>query len=342
MTTQADCSIGLKLETTYGTAAVPDQFPEFLTESLDSKPTFVQGKGLRVASRVDRAARRSVGEVLGEGSITIEAPTKGLGIFLNAGMGTVTSTVVPGQTPAVYQQVHTPTKTDPINTYTIQKGIPPLGGGPTDPVTFLGAACKTLEIAAKQGAIVEVTTDWTAREVQTAIAYTPPVYPTPQDVFTFAHGVICVGGTIVPPTATALATGGTALADITDFDIKWDQGLDAKGWNLGGAGKRTRKPAVGPAKLTGKMTAEYDTSDLRDAFLAQTDLAVLLTLTHTDPIGTSAHPVLQVWVPLIRLNGNIPASNAGQVITQAIDFDGLDNLADAPWTVVYVTTDAAV
>ena len=139
MTTQADCSIGLKLETVYGTPVVVNQFAEFLTETLDYKPTIIQGKGLRVASRVDRAIRRSVGEILAEGSITLEAPTKGLGIFLNAAMGTVTSTVVAGQTPPVYQQVHTPTKTDPVNSYTIQKGIPPLGGGATTPITFPGA-----------------------------------------------------------------------------------------------------------------------------------------------------------------------------------------------------------
>jgi hypothetical protein len=342
MTTQADCSIGIKVEAVYGTAVVVDQFPEFLTESLDRKPTFLQGKGLRVASRVDRADRRSLGEELAEGSITIEAPIKGLGIFLNAAMGAVTSTVVAGQTPPVYQQVHTPALTDPINSYTIQKGIPPLGGGATTPITFPGSVCKSMEISAKQGAIVEVTTDWTAREVQTAPTYAAPSYPTPLDAFTFVHGAICIGGTVVGPTTTAIASGGLSVADITDFSLKWDQGLDAKGWNLGGAGKRTRKPAVGPAKLTGKITAEYDTVALRDAYLAQTDLALLLTFTHPAIIGTSAHPVLQIWVPLINLNGNIPASNGGKVITQSIDFDGLSNLINPPFTVVYVTTDTVV
>jgi hypothetical protein len=47
-------------------------------------------------------------------------------------------------------------------------------------------------------------------------------------------------------------------------------------------------------------------------------------------------------VPLINLNGNIPASNGGKVITQSIDFDGLSNLINPPFTVVYVTTDTVV
>ena len=61
MTTQLDCSIGIKKETTYGTAVVVDQFLEFTSESFDRKATFVQGEGLRVGARVARSGRRSLG-----------------------------------------------------------------------------------------------------------------------------------------------------------------------------------------------------------------------------------------------------------------------------------------
>ena len=342
MTTQLDCSIGLKKETTYGTGVTVDQFLEFTSESLDRKATYVQGKGLRVGARVARADRRYLGKEVSEGGITVEAASKGLGILLNAALGTVTTTVVPAQTPAVYQQVHTPATTDPLNSYTIQKGIPPLGGGATTPITFLGAQCKSLELSAKAGDIVEVATDWTAREVVTATAYAPPSYPTGIELFTFVHGAICVGGTVTGPTATAIATGGTAVANINEFSLKWDNGLDDAGWNLGGAGKRSRRAVAGVGGLSGKLTAEYDSTVLRDAYLAQTDLSLLLTFTHSATIGTNAKPVLQVWVPVINLEGGLPTANGGDVITQSIDFTGLDNLTNAPLTIVYVSTDTAV
>ena len=54
MTTMQDCSIGLAKETTYGTGVTPTKFPEFLDESLAWNPTFVQGAGMRVGSRVAR------------------------------------------------------------------------------------------------------------------------------------------------------------------------------------------------------------------------------------------------------------------------------------------------
>lgn len=342
MTTQLDCSIGIKKETVYGTGVTVDQFLEFTTESLDRKATYVQGKGMRVGARVARADRRYLGKEVSEGAISLEAASKGLGILLNAALGTVTSTVVVGQTPAVYQQVHTPATTDPLNSYTIQKGIPPLGGGVTTPHTFTGAQCKSIEISAKAGDIVEISTDWTAREVATATAYAAPAYPAGVELFAFVHGSICIGGTVTGPTTTAIAAGGTAVANIADFSIKWDNGLDDGGYNLGGAGKRARKAVAGIAGLSGKFTAEYDSTVLRDAYLAQTDLSLLLTFTNPATIGTNAKPVLQILVPVINLEGGLPSANGGGVITQSIDFTGLDNLTSPPLTVVYVTTDTAV
>ena len=58
MTTQLDCSIGLKEETVYGTGVTVDQWLEHTEESLDANLTFAQGEGMRVGSRVARADRR--------------------------------------------------------------------------------------------------------------------------------------------------------------------------------------------------------------------------------------------------------------------------------------------
>lgn len=344
MTTQLDCSIGMKKETVYGTGVTPDQFLEFLSESFDRDAKFEQGKGLRPGYRVARGGRRVLVREGAKGSLTVEAPTKGLGALLEAALGTVTNTAVPAAA-GVFQQVHSPAITDPLASYTIQKGIPPLGGGPTHALTFPGMMCASLEINAKESAIVEVTTDWTGREVLTATGYAPPAYPTPLDLFTFVHGAVYVGGSVTAPTATALALGGTSVANITELSVKWDNGLDAGGYTLGGAGKRVRKAVAGLASLGGKLGAEYDSVVLRDAFLAQTGLSLLLTFTHSSLIGTGTPvpPVLQLWVPQIKLDGELPKANGGDVITQSIDFTGLDPqvASQAPFYVVYRSTDAA-
>lgn len=342
MTTQLDCSLGLKKESAYGTYAAPDQFLEFISESFDAGVTFTQGEGMRPGARVARAGRRRITKIEPSGSIEFEAPTSGLGAILQAVFGQVTNTEVPTAT-GVFQQVHTPATTDFLDSFTIQKGIPPLGGGATHPITFLGAMCNSIELSAAAGELLKVNTEWTAKDVITDQAYEAPSYPTALDLFSFVDGSLFIGNTLTDATATALASAsGSAAANIRDFSVKYENGLDGEGFNLGGNGRRTRKQAVGTAVVSGNLTAEYDTAMLRDAYLANEGLSMLLNFAHPTEIATGLYSVLQVLVPMVFLDGELPKSNGGDVITQSIPFVGLDTLSGAPIKVVYRTLDTAV
>lgn len=342
MTTELDCSIGISpAEASYGTNTTVTKFVEFTDESLDWSPTFVQGQGLRVGSRVPRSARRSLGKQMVAGDITMEMQSKGMGAFLMAALGSVTSTLVPASVTA-YQHVFTPTTTDYLPSYTIQKGIPPLGGGAASPVTLPGMVCTSMDLSCSNSEIAMLKTSWNGKgPVVTATAYAAPSYPTPFELFTFVEGAITIGGSVTMPTATVLASGGTVAADIVDFDMTWDNGLDDAGFNIGSGGMRARKPAIGLSALTGKITAEYDSNVLRDAYLNQSDLNMVLTFTGLTAIGTGVVPVLQIVVPELRLEGDLPNANQGKVIQQSVDFTGLDNLTNTPLYIVYRSADTA-
>lgn len=342
MTTQLDCSIGLKKETAYGVPVAVDRFPEFVDESLAWNPTFVQGAGMRVGSRLARSSRRVLAKQSAGGDINVELVTKGLGIFLEALFGNAVSTAVPGQT-GVFQQLYTPTTTDPLNSYTIQKGIPTLGGGAATPMTFPGSVCTSGEFSASNADIVKLKTTWDSKEVQTEIPYAAPSYVVGEELFHFAQGSITIGGSQTPPTDTTLASGGTVAATIEDFSVSFDNKIDDGGFTLGGGGKRNRVPVVGLADAKGKVTAEYSDTVLRDAYLNQTPLALTLTFEAETVIGASARPVLQIHLPEIRLEGELPKSAGGSIVKQSIDFTVLDGLAaGAPIYVALVTTDAAI
>ena len=122
-----------------------------------------------------------------------------MGVFFEALFGSGVSTAVPGQS-GVYQHVFTPATTEPLPAYTIQKGIPTLGGGATTPMTFNGSVCKSGEISASNGDIVKLKTAWDAKEVKTDVAYAAPSYAANLELLTFVHGSIRVGGTVVNPT----------------------------------------------------------------------------------------------------------------------------------------------
>lgn len=341
MTTQLDCSLGFKKETAYGTPIVVDRFPEFVDESLSWKPTFAQGSGLRVGARLARSARRKLVKDESGGDVNVEVVTKGMGFLFDALFGA--STVTQLGVTSGYQHLFTMTK-DQLPSYTIQKGIPPLGGGPTTALTFHGGVCTSGELTAAAGEIVKLKTSWDTREVKRDVAYAAPSYAANPELYTFVDGAIAIGGSITPPTATALATGGTSAANITEFSLSIDNKIAGNGWTFGGQGKRQRRPVVGLAEAKGKVTAEFDTTFLQNAYLDQTPLSMLLTFTAKQEISAGVPAVLQVYIDDVRLEGELPKSNGGDVITQSIDFTVLEALKAGvePVSVVYRTTDTTL
>ena len=342
MTTQLDAQVGFKKEGTYGTAVTVDSFVEFTSESLTWMPTFAQGSGMRVGQRMDYSDRRVLVKEEVGGSFSVELQSKGLGKLIEAAFGgTGTSTQI-GATVA-YQQVFTPTTTDPVNSYTIQKGIPPLGGGAANPVTFNGMVCTGFDLAVDNAGIPSLTFNWMGKGYSTATSLATASYPAAVQQLSFIHGAVTIGGTVTPPTTTALASGGTAAANVRDINLTFENGLDSEGFNLGGAGGRTRIQALGRRALTGSMTVEYTANTLRDAWLAQTDLAIVLTFATTTAIEGSNFPTFQVTIPVVRLEGDIPQTNGGDVVTQSIDFTALDGrTATHPIYVAIVTAETAI
>lgn len=342
MGTQLDAQLGFKKETTFGTGVVVDSFAEFTEESLTWVPTFAQGAGMRVGQRLDYSDRRVLVKKEVGGSFAVEGQTKGLGKLFEAALGgTGTSTQI--GTTAAYQQLFTPTTTDYLSSYTIQKGIPPLGGGAVNPVTFTGMVCSGFELTAPNAGIPSLSFNWMGKDVTTATALAAASYPASVAQLSFIHGSITIGGTVTVPTTTALATGGTATANVREVNLSYENGLDSEGFNYGSAGARTRKPALGKRAITGSMTVEYDSNTLRDAWLNQTDLAVVLTFQTTTAIEGTNYPTLQITIPVVRLEGDIPQTNGGDVVTQSIDFTALDGrVAAHPLYVAIVTAETAI
>nr|QOL00387.1 hypothetical protein [uncultured organism] len=338
--TQLDASMSFGLEGTYGTPVTPTRSYEFTDETFDWQPSFVQGKGLRVGTRVDRSGRRALGKQGAGGDLTIEAASKGMGFLWNAALGTSVSTLV---STGIYQQIHTPIANDYLPSYTIQKGVPLLGGSITAQ-TYAGCQAKSFELSVSTGGILTLKTAFMAKGVDTSTAYTAATYAAaPVQIFTFVGGAITIGGTVTLPTTTALATGGTSVGDIRDWSLSWDNKLDDNGYTFGNSGKRGRPGALGLASGTGKVTAEFDSTILRDAYFNQTDLAMVMTFQAQNVISASVYPTIQVVIPEIRLEGEMPKANKGDVITQSIGYTVLDaQVAASPIYIVQVTPDSAV
>jgi len=345
MTLQSDGSVGIVKESTYGTAVVVTRFPEYTDASFTQENEYVQGEGLRVGKVIARSSRRSLGKVVSSGSFEAELPTKGFGPFWEAALGSGTSTLRSG---VIYQQNYVPLTTDPMPCYTIQTGVPPIGGGTTIAQTFVGSVCDSWELSAEAGGIAMFKSDWVAKEMLTATAYATPSYVASPKIFTFTHLSVSIGvngtDTLTVPTTTALGTTSkAALTSITKFSVKGENKVDDGGYTAGGAGKRVRRPVYGLREIMGSLTAEFIDTTLRDYYLAQSSLHIVATFTSDDPITGGAFATCQVVIPACVLEGSVPTSNSGDIIEQDIDFTVLDGeSAASPFYVVHVTADIAI
>lgn len=316
MTLQSDCSIGIKKETTFGVAATVDQHIEFLSETLQKSVGYLVGQGMHAGAVGPRFNRRVGGKIDASGDIVFEADSIDIAPFLEAAFGKMETG---GTSPGPYFRLATCATTDNPPSYTIQKGVPLLGGGAVQPHTFAGMVCSQMKLTAAQDAIVEVSTTWMGKDMATDTALVTPAYTADVTLLHYYKASLALGGTVVMPTKTSAATGGTATANVTAFDVTLDNALDGGGWNLGGAGTRTRPPVYGRRSITGTITAEFDAVTLRDASLSGAGMSLLLELAG----GTDEK--LQVVLPKIGLDSNVPNSNGGDVITQQFNFTAFED-----------------
>ena len=327
MTTPQDCSVGLGVESVYGTAVARTRWFEFLDESFNFVKNVKQGVGLRVGSRVARSGRRVVASAEGSGDLTIEAVTKGLGLLWQLGLGSGTSTLVSA---GLYQQVFT--LGDAMPSATIQKGIP-RADGTVDAYTFTGCMVESLTIDCPNADNVKVKTSWNAKDMTTATAYTAPSYATGPSVFTFAHGAV-YSGALTAPTATALGSAATPVASIRSGSITIKHNLETDRYNCGGGGRK-EKPFAGVREISGSMVAEYADTAFRDAIVNDTSMTLVKTF-------TSGADVLQVVIPDVRFDGDTVKASL-DLAMQELKWTGLDGLTAAqPIWIVCRTADTAL
>ena len=336
--TPQDCAISIGVESTYGTYATADRFYEFPDESLDVDKKVVQGQGLRSGSRLDRSARRALISSDGKGDFSLEAVSKGMGRLLKACFGYGNSATASGTT---YQQLFR--FGDTLDSLSIQKQIPQNDGSTITPYTFLGSTVDSWEFSCDNAGLAMLKVSIASQTMTTGQAAETISYVSSPNLFHFAQGTVSLAGTLTVPTTTALASmSGSSAANVRSFSISCDNKLPERR-NFGNAGKRSNPLVPGPREVKGKMTLEFDSTTWVTKYLADTELAALLSFDTGVVISNSLNETLQVAIPAMKLNGEVPKANGGELITIDVDFDVLDGLSAAyPLYMVLRTADSAL
>lgn len=337
---------------------------EFKTEGLELKKTTVQGQGLHAGGLYDRTRRRVVTNYDAGGPITMDIPSRNLGILLQAMVGSYGVTLAaPTQisTTGVYQSYHTPGTSMNGHSICIQKGVPDTSGV-ADPFTYVGCKIADWEITVETGAIAQLALTIDARNelagsstnndslnatVPALGGYNEALVETATgwlDVFHFRQATLYTGGT---PTLTSgittLASEATA-GNVKSCNIKQALSLDSSRYFLGSAGFKAEQLENGFRSITGGFTVEWLTSEaMYNAFSADTTTSLELSFVGS-VIGSSGTntELLDIIIPNIRLDGESPKVGGPEVVTQAVTFTGLDDETTTPIQIHYQSADSAV
>lgn len=333
-------------------------FPlEIKSETLELKKTAVQGQGLRAGGRYNRTARRVVTNYAAAGGIVLDLPTRFIGRLLTHMMGSFGYTKL-GPTEisssGIYKSVHWPTS--PFlqgHSLTIQKGVPTVDGT-VEPFTYTGMKISDWEIAVATGSLAQLTLTLLGRNelagastqgdsLNASVPSLATFDSTPSSgldlsVFHFREATIYSGGTPTVTSNVVALSGESAVGNVRSVSVKHSVSLDNSRYFVGADGFIGEPIENGFGSITGQFVVEWLSSEaMYEAFQADTTTSLEVTLTGATVDGQNY--LLDIIIPNIKLEGESPKVSGPQVVTQSVNFTGLDDNTTVPIQLIYQSED---
>lgn len=319
-----DHQLMVKKESTYGTPVTPDRGFEYESESIGETYGRTEGDPLRVGSSIIRSDRFTPYFAGANGAISLAVMTKGFGFWLEHMLGTVSSSTVG----ADGQYTHTAVEGALYGkSFTAQVNRPFHPSGTNQAFTYDGGkvASWTLSNTVDGNLLAELTCDF--QSVDTATALVAASYPSGMENFTWAGGVVTIGGTPY---------------DVTEISIGWDNGLNLDRRQIRGNTDK-KEPTSSRREGTFSISADFDSLAQRNRAAANTRAGALASIvgTWTGPtaIGGTTFPKLTVTIPAARFDEWSGATEGTDAIEQSLSgvvrYDG----SNSPITIAYTSAD---
>jgi hypothetical protein len=313
--------MGLGEETVWGTAATPDRFFEFTTESLQRRQNVAVSAGIRSGRRYGGQGRRITRHDAG-GSITTEVARTGFGILFEHLLGGVASNNPVG---TVWEHTFTP---DSLldKSLTLQKGVDE-GDGDVQAFTYPGAKILSADFSVAQDGLLMATWEFDAKEEETTTALASASYTTPV-IFTYSEGTLSVDS--------------AAVANVRSVSsLRIVNNLLTQRFFLGNQGTKDQQVNVPFDSLGGTLDVEFQgIADFYTLFAADTSAELDLVFAGATIEGAHDY-TLSFNIADVRFEGETPQVGGPELVYQNIPFVGLDPESGNAVTIVYKTTDTA-
>ena len=319
-----DHQLGVKKETTYGTPVPVDRFFEYDSEQIEEAEGRTEGDPLRVGSGFVRSDRFTPYFSGAAGTLEFAVMSKGFGFWLEHMLGAVaTGATADGKT------THTGTEGVLLDkSFTLQMNRPFHPAGTNQAFTYEGGKVAEWKLnnAVDGNLMCELGLDFENVSTDTALATAS--YPTAMENFTWAGGVITIGG---------------AAYDITEWALEGNNGLDVDRRQIRGNTFK-KEPTASRREATFSINADFESLTQRNRAHATTRAGALAAITGlwTCPtlIGGATFPTLSITIPAGRFDAWKGATEGTDAIEQELSgvvrYDG----TNSPITIAYGTADA--
>lgn len=315
--------LGISAESSYGTFVAPAKFIEFTKESLVLKKTTAQSAGIAAGRLLALSSRRVLTRQEVSGSVDLEVTNKGMGLLLQALMGT-TVTPVQQAASAAYLQTHTLADTAG-KSLTIQKGVPLTTGSVTDK-TFLGCKVTSAEFACEVGGMLTSSYEFDGKTCDEAQTLATASYPS-MSVFHFGQMAV----------KTGTFGGETARDGVRKVSVKVERPQAVERFYAGQAGLKKEPISNDQVKITGSLETDYIDTVLDD--LHTSDGATSLVWEFTGPLIASTYfETFRITLPAVRFDEGPPVVDGFDVIKPTFNFTGLYDGTNQP-KIEYMSTD---
>jgi hypothetical protein len=346
---------GIVTETTNGTQAVVTHFVEFDGETSKMVKNTVQGRGLRAGGLFERTSRRVIGSWGATGGLNFDTPFSGLGLFLQHMMGSFAAVPVQQSSTAAYLQTHAP-GTLAGKTFTLQIGKPD-SSGTVRPFTYPGAKITSWEFSSELNQFLKLALEIDAWQELTpdnpqgttaGEALATATYAAGQQFFHFRQAVIYSGGTLATTDGITTLSGPTATGRVTKASVKVENKLATGRQFMGGllgngtGGIKAEQLENDYRVISGALDVEFfNLAGYYDIFAG--DTTGTLELQFTGPIIATTIPYqLSILVPNIKFGGDSPVVAGPGILNHNLPFTGLDDEANNPVQIQYMSTDITI
>jgi len=292
--------VGLKTESTWGTAVAVDRFTPLISESMTEKIERLESAGIAPGARVLRSGQWATGNVEVSGDLGFELYQQGMGLWFRHMFGAVSTS---GAGP--YTHTFTPGDMSDDH-FTLQIGKPDVAGT-VQPFTFSGCKVTEWELAAKAGELVTLGVSVVGKDLATGTSLATASYGAGSGLpFSFAHASVTVGG---------------SAAYVKEITLKGSNGLAVDRRGIGSA--YIKEPLEAELRAyEGEMVCEFESLTQMNLFRNGTENALVLTI----DAGSAAKCVITTNV---RYDGSTPEVQGRGVTELKVPFKCLGPSTDA-------------